>query len=393
MIAWSDDPIVNVRDGQWGVSRIVETSTRSYTTAAMQQKLADIVEAYYPPLVNGAYPIGYALVHLEGNIGTPNADTELLPRNAVNVRLGDLTATQRNRLRNVLETVFTAYDFTDFDGSSQSVQPFTTFTANYTVDTTLRDVAKDIFRFLRHSVKRNKIVLAESHNTEYTDDFATNPFTAPRWTNVKNTQVWDGVNFELDFQTNTSNRPSAKYSINNTGSIEHEAQGTFFQAGSFTQGGGGATRFNSTGALDWYFTGVDASDDIILFRVTGDALSTLTTFTGALVNANNDWITTRLSSQGTAGSNVVVNLWYTNHGTSKPSDPGWIGVDGSPNQTFTDSSANRLDDATSIQCGMGMVGSGIEVDTRNDFFKQRAITDRAGAASPVPPKWNVIITE
>ncbi len=47
---------INIREGRWGVSRIVQEADGGYAVAAMLQspRLADVVEAYYPPLQNGA---------------------------------------------------------------------------------------------------------------------------------------------------------------------------------------------------------------------------------------------------------------------------------------------------------------------------------------------------
>lgn len=390
-------PRESVRDGQWGITRIIAEvefdGTTSYTTAAMRQNLADVVEGYYPPLndTKTAYLQDYALVRLLGTVGTPDADTLLLP--SLSTRFQDLTARQRSDLIDNLSDRLTSYSFRDYDGTDRTKTDFSVTLQSRDNTTDMRQIVSDIYGHFHHSLSRQRAVVFESHNTEYTDNFSTDPFSDPRWTNVKNTQVWDSGNGELDMQTNASNRPSARYSQNGPGSIEHESQATFIQVGSFALGGGGATRFDNTGVLDWYYNIVDTNDNIVLYRVNGDSRSTLTTFSSALVNATNDFLTVRMASSGSAGSNVVLSLWYTNHGTSKPSDPGWIGVDASPNQTYTDTAADRLDDSVHSQCGIASEGGGIEVDTRHDFFKQRAISDRAGAAAPAPPKWNVIITE
>jgi hypothetical protein len=96
----------------------------------------------------------------------------------------------------------------------------------------------------------------------------------------------------------------------------------------------------------------------------------------------------RSAYTGTAGSNVVVDIWYQNHSTSKPSDPGWIGVDGSPDETYTDTAADRLDDSTHLYNGIVWQGQGVDYDTRHSYYKQRAISDRGGA--PADPEGSMI---
>jgi hypothetical protein len=135
-----------------------------------------------------------------------------------------------------------------------------------------------------------------------------------------------------------------RYSVNGPGSIEHEAQCTFIQGtgGVFPSGAAAACRIDNTGADDWYYIEIDLDDDVILCRLNGASRTALTTFTGGFVNAASDWLTVRIAAAGAIGANTVISLWWQNHGGSKPADPGWIGVDGSPDQTYTDTAVDRL---------------------------------------------------
>ena len=91
---------LNPREGRWGLSRIVQEADGGFTTVALRDRLADGVECYYPPLnaTKTAYTLPFAAVRLEGNIGTPTADTRLIPQRLLSATLGDLSAAQRTTL-------------------------------------------------------------------------------------------------------------------------------------------------------------------------------------------------------------------------------------------------------------------------------------------------------
>jgi hypothetical protein len=94
-----------------------------------------------------------------------------------------------------------------------------------------------------------------------------------------------------------------------------------------------------------------------------------------------DWVTVRIAAQGSVGGNVTLSFWWTVHGASKPgADPGWIGVDGSPQFVWVDSDANRLDDA--VHDDVGIAGLQNDSPTRLDWWKARNISDRS-AGGPV----------
>ncbi|MFN3075392.1 MAG: hypothetical protein ABT940_00650 [Alphaproteobacteria bacterium] len=369
--------VATIAPGRWGFSRIVQKPNGGFTTAAMQQGLASAIAAYYPPRVAGGYAAPYAAIKItSGILTTPTSDTILLPRDLAlaDMTLGDLTALQRTNLRNFLET-WAQYDFTDWDGTIRSIPGFLATVQTYTTTTTVRQVLRDVYRYLGHSTDRPKPILFESHNTEYTDDFSSDPFSAPRWTNDIATAVWDSTNSELDMSY-ASAWPGCRYSVNDAGSIEHEAQVTSIWNGEFGATTGAAVRMDNAAAQDWYMGYWDRTN-IILGRLNGGSETDLTTF--AFTATANDFVTQRIAASGSAGNNVALSMWRTTHGASKPSDPGWYGTDGSPDETYTDTSVDRLDAASHLDCGIAGHGEGADYDSRSDFFKLRAISDRAGA--------------
>jgi len=375
-----------IEPGRWGFSRIIDDGAGGWTTHAMQERLATAVQAKYPPLVGGVYPVPYAMVRLAGGIVTPSTnDTVLIPRNLdlAELTLGDLTAQQRQNLRNFLET-WIEYQFVDWDGAIRRMPGLATVVATYTAATLVREVLRDIYRHLGHSTGRPKPILFESHNTEYLDNFGTDPF-ATRWTNELGAATWDSTNFEIHGDVGT-NPWGLRYSINGPGSLDHEAQVTHLVNSGSSHCGGPAVRMHNTGTDDWYlFTILDWNDQnlIQVERINGGTPSTLSSI--AFTVADNDWATQRAAAEGGAGANVLLSVWANNHGTSKPSDPGWFGVDGSPTATYTDTSVDRLDDAAHVHCGISARSGGLSYDTRHSYWKSRAISDRGGAAAGAFP--------
>jgi hypothetical protein len=364
--------------GRWGLSRALQDADGGWTTYALDQLLAPKVENYWPPQAADGTPLVNAvLVRLVGTVTAPaDGNTVLFPRDLediADVELGELTVNQRNALRNTLETWLTGYTFVDYDGSTRIVPAFTA--ENYTAATTLKRVARDVFRHLGHSIKRPRRTLIEIHNTEYLDNFGTDPFSAPRWTTEASTTAWDSGNSELD--GNLGSDWAARYSINSPGSIEHETQITAVTSSTFRMPGP-ATRFANEGTNDYYGAYYESASTLTLARWNAAARTALTNLSLGTFTAG-DWYTFRGAAQGANGANVVLSYWILDHNASKPSDPGWIGVDGSPDGTFTDTAAGRLDDDTiHLQCGSA-TRSTTDYDPRLSFFKQRAITDRGGA--------------
>lgn len=376
--------LTDLPEGRWGISRIIEDEPRSFTTAAMLQGLGDC-KAYYPPMTadKTGYTLPFAVVHFPNGItGTPDADTRLVPNRLLNTTLGELTVPQRNALQSNLEEWLTGYSYIDWDNTQQVKAAFSA--AGYDGTTLLKRVLLDVMKHIGHSAYRPKPVLFESHNTEYTDEFGSDPTT--RWTvELGGTPTWDSGNSELDFNTTGYAEHAYRYSANDPGSIEEEAQVTVARSATSTgRVAGPGVRWTSDGTNDGYGVTI-ANDDPILVTYLAGTRTNLSTYTGGLTWTSGYFHTTRLAASGTAGSNVVLDFWKYDHGsTSKPSDPGWIGVDGSPDHTYTDSGANRHDDSNDISCGIAGRGSGgSDYDTRHCYWKSRAISDRGGSTAAV----------
>lgn len=373
--------VSQIKTGRWGFTRIVPASglAGGWTTAAARQRLTDgTAEYFYPPLVAGNYAAPYALVRLTGTLlTTPDADTILLPRNLdlAELTLGDLRAGQRTNLRNFLET-WTDYQFTDWDGTLQNIPGLVATVQSYTAATTVRQVLRDLYRYLGHSADRPRPQAFESHNTEHLDTFATDPF-ATRWVNDRGTAVWDSGNSELDMSFAVGH-PQCRYVVNDPGSIEQEAQITSAWDGLFEAACGAAVRMDNAGGQDCYCCSWDRTN-LTLYRSNGGSLTLLSSF--AFSSTAFNFITHRLAAAGGIGANVALAIWRNDHGASKPTDPGWYGLDGSPNHTYTDTAVDRLDAAGHVDCGSAGVGSGTDFDSRSCFFKERAISDRSGAAT------------
>lgn len=372
--------VTTIPEGVWGISRIIEIAPRSFATAAQVQGIG-VCHAHYPPLnaAKDGYTLPFAIVHFPyGPTGAPDADTRTLPQGSMSLTLGELTGVQRTNLRNQLEEWLTAYQFVDWD--SQTVVKAAFDGSGYTLTTTLATVMRDVFRHMGHSTFRAKPAAVEDHNTEYTDDFSTDP--SSRWTAHRSASpTWDSGNGEYDMNT-ASGDSWIRYSANNPGSIEHESQHTFFLNGRVSQDRHGvAIRLASAADDAYHLVAGNQADSLYLNRYNAGTRSTIATFTGYTM-ANDEFHTCRLAASGTAGNNVVLDAWDTNHGASKPgADPGWLGTDGTPDDTYTDTSVDRLDDSTHIYCGIGWQGQGGDWDTQCDWFKERALTDRSGASS------------
>ncbi len=370
--------LTDLPEGRWGLSRIVETAPRVFTVAAILQRIGVCRQVSYPPLnaAKTAYTFPFAIVHFpDGVTGTPDADTRLVPNRLLNTTLGELTAAQRNALRTQLEEWLTGYSYIDWDNTQQVKAAFSA--AGYDNTTTVKRVLLDVCRHLGLTAYRPRPAVFESHNTEYTDDFSTDP--SARWTGILGATIaHDAANSEMDNNTNDTDA-IAYYSANDPGSIEQEAQHTYFLDGRATKDYYGTAVRVDGSATDGYVAMASNQDDLIyVFRYLAGTRST--TGSNAKTLAVDEWHTTRIAASGAAGSNVAMSIWDNNHGASKPSsDPGWYGTDGTPDWTVTDSSVDRLDASTHIKCGVGWIGGGVDWDNRASWFKERAISDRGGA--------------
>jgi len=319
-----------------------------------------------------------ALVRCVGVVNNTDPNTLLFPLtiDASEPTVGDIPVAQRTTFFNDLRARLLAHNYVDWDGTPKQV---TAFAGAYPPSTPLRQVVADIYVHLAHSDYRPKPIIAALHNTEYLDDFSTDP--TARWAAISGAVwAWDSVNSEMDADATVA-RWAQRYTTD-TGSIEHEAQATFLLAGaaSTDQMGGGGGRMHAT-ADDFYFPVISAvNDTVILYKHVAGVRTTLATFTGYTALAN-EFHTMRSAYAGAAGSNVVISIWRQNHGTTKPANPGWYGADGTPDHTYTDTAADRLDDATHLYNGIVGQGQGGDWDTRHSFFKERAISDRSAGGT------------
>lgn len=372
--------VSNVQDGVWGISLIEKTTNPDgsidFTTVAARQRHATKVEMYYPPLneTKTDYTRPYALVRLVGNVQPSNAETIVLPDLAV--RFNNLTLTQRNVLKTQLSDRFPAYQFRDYDGTIKSKQAISDTITTQGDSMDMRALVTALYSYMGHSIQRPRAVAYEWHNTEYTDNFTTD--TSANWTTYTGTAgfTYDSANGEMDFDGD--NNIGHYYNANNSGSMEHEAQLTGLNAG--RELGPGVRMQSGAGNYNGYGVTIDQFGNYQLWKVVAGTRTQLE-LVDMGVRGTTDWTTQRLAASGGNGANVVLNYWWTNHGTTKPSDPGWIGVDASPNETYTDTAADRLDDS-SLNLENGVLGRGnIGGDSNSDFFKLRAISDRGGAAA------------
>lgn len=368
---------MDTRAGRWGISRIVPEVGGGFTTAALEQRLGPVVVCHYPPHLptpSDGFVLPYAMIRCPlGITEAPTADTRLFPDIPLMTTLGDLSVAQRLIIRTQLEEWLSAYTFTDFDGTIKNVAVFSG--SAFTLATPLRDVILDVFRHFSHSATRQRPSASERHNTEYLDDFATDP--ASRWTTVGWPFVHDSGNGEMD--VNMSDDGGIRYSDNGTGSIEHESQVTNLTGVSRIPGP--AVRFATNGDTTFYALGVSATDSFSIQRLLLGARTTLASATATL--ATNDFATLRFAAEGGNGATVAFTGWLTNHGVSKPADPGWIAATALSFDVATDSSVDRLDDdSLHMQCGVGGRLIGTDYDTQTDYFKQRTIADRSGGPPP-----------
>lgn len=374
--------VTTLRAGRWAFSRPL-IADGAWTTFAQVQRLAPTIAHYFPPKVAGVPALNAVLVRLVGPVTAPtDGNTILFPRDitATDMTLAELTAGQRNALQATLTSWLPGYSFTDPVEGPRVIAPFSDRIATFTGQTTLRAVALDVLRHFGHSASRSRPTVIETHNTEFVDDFDTDPYSAPRWVNDSGSAAWDAGNGELDLSM-AGVAFIIRYSANGPGSIEHEAQVTGIAGDNRMPGP--AVRMDDTGADDCYTLEFTDDNNVTFIRINAGGTPDLLQSTASGTWTTGDWYTRRLAASGAVGANVDLAIWSVDHNTSKPSLGGsgnWQGVDGSPDLTYTDTDANRLDGTNHSQCGIGgRSSSNSDYDTRLDFWKERAISDRAGS--------------
>ena len=180
--------------GRWAISKIIRNVRGNWTTTVSQNKLAPVIHNYFPPQnIDGTYAGEYALVWLDGNVKTPDADTILLPNLVLDDTLVKLSSVNQNTLKSNLGDRFPGYSYLDYKNEAISVADFDA--SLYDSNIPFKQVLQDIYKFLQHSSYRSKPVGETTHNTEYTDNYDTDPAT--RWTARLNTFSYDSVNGEV----------------------------------------------------------------------------------------------------------------------------------------------------------------------------------------------------
>src|SRR3990167_4043001 len=347
--------------GRWAISKIIQNVRGNWTTTAIQNKIADVVENYFPPQkADGTYSAPFALVWLGGKLKSADSGTTLLPQLSLTNTLGSLSLQTRENLKLTLADRFRGYFYIDYRDAQVDIPDLVV--SGYNENTTFRE----------------KPFLSETHNTEFADNFDTNH--SARWTGRLNNLVYDSTNLELgDTTASGASNTNIEYTAGSLGSIAHETQGTFLTFSSVSGGWNNAcgVRYNNSADQNYHVQheqGTGTAGTIYWMRNVG---GTMTEMSSVSVDVDvSTFRTIRLAAEGAVGANVVLSIWYTDHGASKPSDPGWIGTDASPNQTYTDTAAGRHDDADDTYGGIGLWAPSATFDNRIDFWKGRAISDR-----------------
>jgi hypothetical protein len=251
---------------------------------------------------------------------------------------------------------------------------------------TLGEVVESIFKHLGHSKQRDRPGGVETHNTEWLDNFTTD--TAADWQQwTSSSWTYDAVNGERAVAWGNSGGPKAfRFAAGNAGSIDHEAQVSGRLTAPFrARLGLPSVRQGAVGERTGYVLDVHTrfpSFDIyrVLVGVVVNLFNGFGEPAGYAIDSE-EWVTMRLAASGAFGANVLLHAWAkVETSTTKPADPGWIGVDASPQWTVTDSAVDRLDDGSTNDCGIANTvdGSSSTADAKYDYFKLRAIADRGG---------------
>lgn len=209
----------------------------------------------------------------------------------------------------------------------------------------------------------------------FTDAFATDPL-GTRMTVVLGTGItYDAGNQELDV---VGGHSAARYE-SDTGSRDMECQVTMLLP---LAGGrpGPCVRFRP-GADTCYFVVLSdvTSGTAEFFReVAGSATALGSPITGLGLTGGNyySWL---LTATGT-GATVTLDLRFRDEGASKPaSETAWVDTAPAPAATVNDTDAARILDTDAQRGGIRKLDAS---PSNADWFKERAISDRAGPPSP-----------
>lgn len=216
--------------------------------------------------------------------------------------------------------------------------------------------------------------------TNLSDNFTTDTY-ASAWTRRAGATpvgAVDVVNGEFDVDLSTP-RWGLQYNTS-PGSNDHEVQVTW-QVGTSSSHvgvGGPCVGMRNDATTEWYYIedyNRDATE-IQVKRKNSDGSATQIGTSQNFDQADGTWTTIRMARDGND-----IDVWLQNDASKPPTDPGWIGSDGSPTFTITDSTYTG---ATYSYVGLCGHTSGSDYDTRHDYWKARALSDRGGGGgSPV----------
>jgi hypothetical protein len=296
-------------------------------------------------------------------------------------RLADLSAARRQRIRDGLLAAFSAgYTYLNQAGVLQTVGALDLSDVLTSGTLTGGDMLARLSTYLAHREATGKEGVVEApHNTEFLDDFATDPFTGGRFSNVTaNLWTYDGTNFEIDCPGTGGAFIARRDS--DVGSLDMETQGTILLPSDAGAGYPGPSARNRPSADTHYALEVETSGTGTVYyirRVAG--ANTDLGGSDALTFTDSVWCSVRLATQ-TNGAQVDLSVWRLNHTGTKPADPGWIGVDGTPDATLAggDTNAARILDSDAQRGGVVQTNAAA---TSTDWFKVRAVSDRGGAGA------------
>ena len=374
----------DIKDGTWMISKIVSSQTWNstwYTTQALMDMVGKRVECFYPPQISeGVFATEYAVCRsTKSEFINSSTDTIRIPSLSESISL-------TSRQFATIEEKFPAYSYQEKDRDTGVVIK-STFSRTRVSGGDGRDLVVELFSQLGHSKSRDRVQVIEEHNTEHLNDFATDPGTD--WIAEGQTWVHDSANGEMDIQY-VGGAPMFRADVDEPGSIAHESQVTFLSGSGNNRGTGPSVRNFDEGSNHCYGLDVlgvvSAATTVSLIR---SGSTVLASESPSAVTDGAHWWIMRIAAEGAVGENVALSVWYFDGGFSgtegKPTDNGWLGDDGTPDFTYTDTAIDRHDETTSIQCGVsGRTPINSDYDTRTDNHKIRAISDRGGAAPAAP---------
>ena len=285
----------------------------------------------------------------------------------------DLAVPKRNSLKSIMDGFGASYEYDNQGDSLITVPALDTSGLN---SMTLRQVKSLLLDYFEHGKPTGAVLDTFDSNTEFLDDFSTDPLTSRMSeTGISGGTQWSYNATDDDMDITQLSWECLRYD-SSVGSSDMETQCSFESANN--NGWPGPTTRVAAAAATSYEHMVHTGGTGNLYygrRITG----TQTIFDiNAFALTDSVWHTLRAAVEGT-GATVSIDTWVQIHTSSKPSDPGWIGSDGSPDNESSDSHADRI-----VTNNMGGMVNNRDVDRRFDWFKTRAVSDRSVGGLSIP---------